>query len=298
MITIELFTLIGFIVIALWSQIALIVAVKDYQEKIGIIESYRRAWKYNLSYWWIELLIAIITTGGYLLFIIPGVIFSLWFLFSRFVLVAEGERGMSELLKSREYVKGRWFKIFFRLLFIGVIILAIVFTLYFDFGSGLPFLPDSTMQEVLALIMQILLYPFVMSYLFLLYFYSKKAKGDFSFSPTRGQKATFLSIGFAGVLIPIVLAGVVFFSLNTAREKAAQRVADIQTIQTGLALYYEENSTYPVSLEELTPHYVPAVPFDITTGQPYQYEQFGDSDYALCLEVNREVKCLSAWALN
>lgn len=99
-----------------WGQIALIYAIKDTEERIGIMESYRRGWGKILSYWWMSFLTSIIIFGGLFLFVIPGIIFSVWFSLGIFVLIAEDRKGMDALLKSREYVRGRWGSVFWRFL--------------------------------------------------------------------------------------------------------------------------------------------------------------------------------------
>lgn len=55
---------------------------------------------------WLGFLTSFIIGGGFMLLIIPGVIFMVWFFFAQFILVKEDVRGMSALLKSREYVRG------------------------------------------------------------------------------------------------------------------------------------------------------------------------------------------------
>ncbi len=95
-----------------WGQTALLYAVKDSQERIGVMESYRRGWHKIFSYWWVSLLAGFIIVGGFLLLIVPGIIFGVWFSLAMFILIAEDIKGMNALLKSREYVKGKWGSIF------------------------------------------------------------------------------------------------------------------------------------------------------------------------------------------
>jgi len=52
----------------IWGQLALICAIKDSGENIGVIESYRRAWRKILSYWWVTFLTTSIVLGGSFLF--------------------------------------------------------------------------------------------------------------------------------------------------------------------------------------------------------------------------------------
>jgi prepilin-type N-terminal cleavage/methylation domain-containing protein len=77
-------------------------------------------------------------------------------------------------------------------------------------------------------------------------------------------------IAIIGILSSIVLA-----SLNTARQKSrdARRVADIKQIQLAMQLYYDASSTYPASLTNLTPLYLPKVPTDPIGQAAYPYDQ-------------------------
>lgn len=73
-----------------------------------------------------------------------------------------------------------------------------------------------------------------------------------------------------------VLASVVLASLNSARKKSrdAKRVADIKQIQLALELFFDSRgNTYPETLEELKPQYLPVEPKDPlgnTASYPYK----------------------------
>ena len=56
--------------------------------------------------------------GAYALFIIPGIIFQVWFSLSVIVLIAEGRSGTEALLASREYVRGHDWAVFSRIGFL------------------------------------------------------------------------------------------------------------------------------------------------------------------------------------
>ncbi len=105
-------------IISVWSQIALLYAIKDNQEGIGVVEAYRRSWAKILPYSWVIFLQGLITVLGFLLFIIPGIIFSVWYSLTIFVFIIEDLKGMNALQKSKEYIKGKWWAVFGRLFFI------------------------------------------------------------------------------------------------------------------------------------------------------------------------------------
>lgn len=70
----------------------------------------------------------IIFLGGLILFIIPGVIFGLWYTFSQQVLVLDGKQGLEALAASKELVKGRFLSVLWRLLG-GTVIITIIYSM-------------------------------------------------------------------------------------------------------------------------------------------------------------------------
>ncbi len=86
----------------------------------GVAQSLRAGFSLFFPALWVSILVFFILIGGYTMLIVPGILMSLWFLFSSLALVIEGKRGMNALLRSREYVRGhlgaicvRFFIIFF-----------------------------------------------------------------------------------------------------------------------------------------------------------------------------------------
>ncbi len=277
-----------------WGQTALLYAIKDSQEGIGVRESYRRGWHKIFSYWWVSLLAGFITVGGFLLLVVPGIIFAVWFSLAMFILIAEDLKGMNALLKSREYVKGKWGSIFWRFFFIGALsfIISLVSILIFSFLK-VPF-----GAQISNFFIGLFWTPLVMTYSFLVYRNLKAVKGEVAFAPTGGKKAAFIFIGILGILVIPILFSIL--SIGSAREKSrdAKRQSDINQIQYGLRFYYDDNSgKYPFSLNELSPKYLPSTLVDPLTNQPYQYQlQPNGIDYKICaqLESTKAQKCFTS----
>ena len=280
-----------------WGQTALLYAIKDSQEGISVVESYRRGWHKILSYLWVSLLVGFITLGGFLLLIVPGFIFAVWFSLAVFVLVAEDLKGMNALLKSKEYVRGKWSSVFWRLLFVSGIFSILSFVLILIFGLlKIPF-----GKEISHFIINLFLVPLMVTYLFLVYSNLKALKNELVFTPTRGEKLGFIFVAILGFLIiPGVLSSVTFSKLGSARKKARdiQRESSLRQIQTELEMYYEEYGRYPSSLEELSRYLGDAsiIPVDPKTNRPYQYQvQSGGEDYKICAEMEEGPrKCLTS----
>lgn len=104
------------------------------------------------------------------------------------------------------------------------------------------------------------------------------------------MKKNMLKKGFTLIELLVVIAiigilsSVVLVSLNSSRAKArdAKRVADVGQLQTALALYLDDNGTYPAALSDLSPTYMSVIPVDPSDASSYSYSASGDStDYCL-----------------
>ncbi|MFH1187373.1 MAG: hypothetical protein V1688_00765 [bacterium] len=111
------------IILQLWSQAALVVAVKASGESIGITESYKRSWNKIWPFFWMTILSAIIILIGFLFFIIPGIILAIQLSFAPYIALVEDQGALSSIKKSREYVKDFWWEVLWRFVFIGLIII-------------------------------------------------------------------------------------------------------------------------------------------------------------------------------
>jgi hypothetical protein len=180
-----------------WGFSAFILSVT--REELGIRDSLRQGWRKVLSFMWLYNLTGFIIMGGFLLLIIPGVIFLVWFAFAPFILISEDERGMKALLKSKEYVREKWFDVFLRLFVIWIM-------------SGCV-----GMVPLIGPIVSLLFFPFVMIFIYLVYLDLKKIKGDgMEYPQSAVEKAKWLGAGALGyVLLPLLLLGILGTTLIT-----------------------------------------------------------------------------------
>lgn len=167
---------------------ALVVAVLE--EDLGVREAFARSWEKFLSFAWVSFLVGFVVSGGFLLLIIPGIIFSVWFFFAHFVIFDDDTRGMPALLKSRAYVSGRWFDVFLRLMLIWACSAAV---------GTVPLVgPLLTLVTV----------PFVMVYQALLFRDLKEAAGPVAYGCSTGDTAKVVGVAVLGyVAIPAVILG-------------------------------------------------------------------------------------------
>jgi len=204
-----------FIIISSWTQIALIYSVKETEKKIDPSLSFSFAWRKLGSYWWIAFLSGFLFLGGFILFLIPGFLFAIWFSFVYYVLIIENEKGMNALLKSREYVRGKEWAVLWRF------IILYFFNLLFAIPIGMLFggIPQPWGPLMTQNFFSFLVVPFNIAYLFLVYRNLVEIKGDFVFMPNKKTKRIFFTIGTVGILLPFLLVGLSFllFPLQTSR---------------------------------------------------------------------------------
>lgn len=233
--------------IGFWAQVSLIFAIKDREEKIGIGESFRRGWHKIISLVWVGILVGFITMGGYMLLIVPGIIFAIWFTFSTYVLVSEDRRGMNALFRSKQLVAGYWWKVLWRFSVIGLLIFLFYLAL---FGIIIIFLSlplANWVQSAINIIPTLFITPFSFAFGFLLYEDLKKQKAQVVFEPPkRGTKIKFVLIGILGfLLILAILASIIFVSLGGPREKAQEANIMGTMSQLGMAMeFYSMDNNY------------------------------------------------------
>lgn len=226
------------ILIYFWIQVSLIFAVKGYQEKIRAGEVLKRGLKKLISFGWIFILVFSIITLGIFLFIVPGIIFAVWFAFPAYVLVSEDLRGMQALYRSRQLVKGYWWRVFARLIIMGIIILSIItpfVLLEIVFGTFLHSL--RFISKIFSYVISALfVLPFVAIFRFLLYEDLKDLKEGVLFEkPSKKWKVTFTLTWIIGFLIiPAFVFSSIFFVFKPAPEKLRETVVIIEMRHIGM----------------------------------------------------------------
>ncbi|HEX9503663.1 MAG TPA: hypothetical protein VF974_05070 [Patescibacteria group bacterium] len=157
-VAIGIVALIVMVGLSIWIQVALLEAVIN---NIGFKESFKIAKGKVVSYLITSLIAGLIVFLGFIIFIVPGIIFIVWYGFAAIVVVAEGLRGMAALRQSKSYVKGRWGAVAWRLAapILGLFLLQIIIALVFDRQIG----------GIIRLIVSFLAIPFLIAYHYLLY---------------------------------------------------------------------------------------------------------------------------------
>ena len=99
----------------------------DYQGKE------RGIYQESAKYFWPYLALVLLTTVLILLFflalVIPAIIFSVFYVFAVYAFFFEGKRDYDALKRSHELVRGYWWEVFGRLLFLGLVFWLLMFIL-------------------------------------------------------------------------------------------------------------------------------------------------------------------------
>lgn len=122
-----LISIIAMIYIALAAQAGFILMLKDSALKIG--EAFKAGRRYAWLLGIIELATGFLIMLWSILFIIPGIIFAVYYSLVAFVLLIEDRKDKTALKRSKELVKGYWWAIAGRFLLVGLIGLVIIIIL-------------------------------------------------------------------------------------------------------------------------------------------------------------------------
>lgn len=147
---------ITFMLVSFWSSLALYINI-THAGQLSVHQSFKRAWERLPGFALIGVLSAFVIILGLIVFIIPGIIFSVYLTFASLAYVVHGARGKSALLSSLTLVHGRWWKTFLRI---------IVPSLLTGFLASIA---GSILPGIGSFAAQVVLTPFTMIYMFILY---------------------------------------------------------------------------------------------------------------------------------
>ena len=149
-------TIVAIVVMTVVTTMALTYAI-DATTKgtpISTGEAFSLSFKNFVPYFIVMLLVGITTMGGSALLFIPGIILSIWFLFSMNAVMFDNARGFGALQVSRNYVSGYGWDVFLKVVGLGIIfviasiILSIITGAIFGSQSAASQLVLSTFQSI------------------------------------------------------------------------------------------------------------------------------------------------------
>jgi hypothetical protein len=227
------------IYIALWSQTALLFAVKGTDQKVGFKQSFSQAYHKVFSLLGAALLVGLVVGGLMLVggaiifalyaFILPhtplfysiegvlGFILALWaiklafeFSLASYVVVGDNTKALSAVMRSRDYIKGYWWRVFWRLIFL--IMFAIVYHLFFGvvaYGITklIPGTAGAAIGQVINLVASLVITPLYIVYAYQIYAHLRAVKGE---SQIPAEKKSVGLIILAVIVLLLIVAGAIF----------------------------------------------------------------------------------------
>lgn len=203
------------LIVAFLSLLAICQAIIDGSEQ-EITVCYRLGFKKILSSLWVIVLSFFVVLGGICLGFIPGIVISVWVIFSLILVFSEGKHGLSALIKSRNYVRGYWWPILGRYLVFSLllILLQILISAFLSIiglnnisnYSNFNFSSTEEWTRYINILFNFLFFlPLQLSFVYGLYLQLKKIKGgeDEVSSSSPKTKNWFVGLGVLGVVIPI-----------------------------------------------------------------------------------------------
>jgi hypothetical protein len=220
------------------------------------------AFKKIFTYWWVGFLMFLVIIGGFVMLIIPGLVFLCMTSLSIFVLATEEKKGFDALVRSREYYKG-YGAVAFSYIFLNAIILMISATLAAIGLGGL-----STILAILlpvgggmAMMGGLVGMPLLMAgfsafaiiFMGTIFKELSARKPELKSAPTIQSKTLFKVSAILGIIAPIVIISYAIMSAGglsnlikseaTLEARDFQRISDMNAIKTAMNLYIIEGKT-------------------------------------------------------
>ncbi len=200
---IVLFVIVG-IIFSLWSKAAMFYSASfDGRFK----ESLRKTWPKVLPFFILELFVLISVLAGFIILIIPGIIFYIWFEFAVLILINENDQGINALAKSKEYVRGNWWPIFGRIFILFLLSLV---------ASLLTKIFPNFIGQILSAIYLLIYSPFSIVYLYVIYKNLRELKPGISVDQKEAKTLKIF------VIVGAVLVAVVGYILGYALMNASK----------------------------------------------------------------------------
>lgn len=153
-------------VVNIMMGIAMIRAISS-PETFTFQSAYGYAKQMFFPYLWVAILTGAAVMVGFILLIIPGIIFMVWFAFSYMVLLLENKRGTEALTASKSYVSGKWWAVFGRILFLALIMLIV--SAAFGFIATMFGGASDVVVSVITMLANFVLVPLAITYMYFMY---------------------------------------------------------------------------------------------------------------------------------
>ncbi len=154
------------VAVSIISAAALVLAAADPSRYQSPVDAIKAGSRFFLPMLWVMVLTALALMGGFILFIIPGLIFAVWFAFSYFTLILEGKRGAEAMKASKAYVEGHWWQVAGRIGAVALVMIAL--SIILDFLLAM-LMPTQALHKAASALISSLFSPFMLVYMYSMY---------------------------------------------------------------------------------------------------------------------------------
>ena len=176
--------------IGLWLGVLIPLVVNEVvlkKPKINLVILQNKAWSILPSVIFVAILELAVFLGGFILLIIPSLIFWVWFAMAQLAVTLDNKKGLAAMSWSRELVRGRFWETAWRILAgpflisltfnLAILILLIVLALIFQIPTSQIFSETPPLwADIISMVIQTFSLPIILIYYTLLYLNLSKTK--------------------------------------------------------------------------------------------------------------------------
>lgn len=223
---------------------AAINTIKSLMLEPSAVLTLKGQYKIGFGYFWsivfLIILQILITAGSFILFVIPAIVIGVYNGMYSLARVIDDKKGFAAFTESYSLVKGRWWSVFGRTLFIVVISIVavlisagLVFVIDLIFGIGAKSEAHNLISSLVNLVVSGIFGPITLVYIYQLYMSLKNTRvSNVSTATFKHWLVAFICVGvIGGILMFASLPFVVLNSLNSARSKAIEASANARAAQ-------------------------------------------------------------------
>lgn len=270
------------------------------KDKISLKETFQKARGFILPILITGSISGLITFGASLFFIIPALLFAIWFSLGQFIIVFEGKKNLLALHASREYIRGRFWQ------YVGRWIVVYLPFILIGFITGMFSDEQAAASNGIFELFSLFTGPFYTAYGYVMYTHLKKGVEVPKEVPS-GNKKVYIGIPLIGLIllilfgfyaVPRLMSGVQDIVNQQMQERQEQRIGNPEAIQTdvysGVLQFYADQGEFPTELMDLVDDgYVDDLPTFEESDYEYVYSPTPNNQgFSLCMvTVNGSESC-------
>jgi len=186
-----------------WAGIAGVLVLADNNKSLKFSDACQKSWAKFWPLVWVAIIASFVIGGGFALFIIPGLIFSVYFIFAKLIAILENKKGLSALIYSREYLRGHFWAItgrYFLVVFVSLIVYSLLNAIFNFLVSqlNLSSLIETLISSFATVLINALTFPLMMTAMYLLYQNLREVKGELIVTEIDKKAWPYLIISLIG----------------------------------------------------------------------------------------------------